>query len=141
MINDQTMRIGRAAELAGVAIDTIRYYERLGLLPKAPRTSSGYRIYAPEAVQRLRFIKRAQAFGFSLAEIKEILNLNSSSRSSCARVLQMIDRKLEQLESKMAEMKKLKKELSTYRSACRRALRTGSACPVIEDTWRGRKRH
>lgn len=141
MTNDQTMRIGRAAELAGVAIDTIRYYERLGLLPRAPRTSSGYRIYAPEAVRRLRFIKRAQAFGFSLAEIKEILNLSSSSRSSCARVLQMIDGKLALLESKMAEMKKLKKELSIYRSACRRALRTGSACPVIEDTWRGRKRH
>ncbi len=136
MLKNGNLYIGRVAQLAGVAIDTIRYYERLGLLREAPRTPSGYCIYDTEAIRRLRFIKRAQAFGFSLSEIRGILNLDKSSRSSCARVLEMIEDKLAKLELKMAEMEKFKKELSAYRSACGKALRSGSSCPVIEETWR-----
>ena len=76
------------AKRGGVNLETIRYYERRGLLPKPPRTVSGYRIFAPEALRRLRFVKRAQAIGFSLQEIKTLLSLRAAPKGRCAEVRQ-----------------------------------------------------
>jgi MerR family copper efflux transcriptional regulator len=72
---NETMTVGTAARRAGVKIDTIRYYERRALLPKSPRTEAGYRTLTDETVQRVRFIKHAQALGFTLNEIKQLLAL------------------------------------------------------------------
>ncbi len=80
------MTIGQVAAGAGVNIQTVRYYERRGLLPRAPRTASGYRQYDPDAVARLRFIKRAQDLGFSLQEIAELLELRVEHGAACAAV-------------------------------------------------------
>src|SRR5919198_614719 len=77
---------GEVARAGGVNLETIRYYERRGLLPKPPRTTSGYRTFGADAVRRLRFIKNAQDLGFSLREIKELLALRLDARTSCADV-------------------------------------------------------
>ena len=74
-MDQQTMKIGEVATRANVNIQTLRYYERRGLLPKAPRTGSNYRLYSDESIRRVRFVKRAQELGFSLKEIKELLAL------------------------------------------------------------------
>ena len=87
--------IGRAAKEAGVSVQAVPYYERLGLLPTAHRTPTGYRIYGPEAVDRLRFIKQAQALGFSLDEIREILRLRYEGRSPCECVRNLLQEKIE----------------------------------------------
>ena len=80
------LRTGELAIQGGVNLETIRYYERRGLLPKPPRTSAGYRAFDAEAVRRLRFIKQAQALGFSLKEVRELLALRLNPRTSCADV-------------------------------------------------------
>jgi MerR family transcriptional regulator, copper efflux regulator len=72
-----TLTIGKAARQAGMGIDTVRYYERAGLLPAAPRTPAGYRLYTGQDVERLHFIRRAKRLGFSLEEIAELLRLNA----------------------------------------------------------------
>src|SRR5712664_1369599 len=93
----QTMEGLKTAQLAnegGVNIETIRYYERHGLLPKPPRTHSGYRVFSEDAVVRLRFIKHAQELGFSLKEIKELLSLRVKSGSSCADVRRRAEAKI-----------------------------------------------
>jgi len=72
-MNGDSVTIGQLAREAGINLETVRYYERRGLLPKPPRTSSGYRLFPMDAAQRLRFIKRAKDLGFSLAEIQELL--------------------------------------------------------------------
>jgi DNA-binding transcriptional MerR regulator len=123
--------IGDIAKQAGVNRETLRYYERLGLLSPQRRTGAGYRIYGTEAVERLRFIKRAKGFGFSLEEIRELLDLRPESPRSCNRVFKMLDRKLEELEAQIDEMKHFHKQLSQYRNRCNDAMRQGRACPVI----------
>jgi len=82
----QTMNIGRLAELAGVNIDTIRYYERQGLLEPAARTASGYRTFDRADLERLRFILRSKSLGFTLAEISDLLSLTSSRASDIGAV-------------------------------------------------------
>ena len=85
-MQQQTMRIGAVAPRADVNIQTVRYYERRGLLPKPPRTESNYRLYSEDSVRRVRFVKRAQELGFSLKEIKELLALRINSRGTRAQV-------------------------------------------------------
>jgi MerR family transcriptional regulator, copper efflux regulator len=77
----QTLTIGKAAKAAGVGIDTVRFYEREGLLPEAQRTESGYRLYSSADVDRLRFIRRSKTLGFSLEEIAELMNLSAATRA------------------------------------------------------------
>lgn len=96
------LTIGQLAKSAGVHIQTVRYYERLHLLGPAARASSGYRLYGPEEERRLRFIKNAQALGFTLQEIAELLNLRVSSRARCGDV-----------------QRKAKKNCSVWRPRCR----------------------
>lgn len=77
-VRAKPLTIGRLAQEAGINLETVRYYERRGLLPKPPRTASGYRMFPPEAARRLRFIKLAQDLGFSLREVRELLALRTS---------------------------------------------------------------
>jgi DNA-binding transcriptional MerR regulator len=98
---------GRLAAAAGVGADTVRFYEKQGLLAKPPRSPSGYRLYGESAVRRLRFIRKAQALGFSLGEIKRILRLRANG-SACRCVMAMAAASLEETEQKLAELERLR---------------------------------
>ncbi len=101
------MTIGRLAKTAGVNIDTIRYYERHGLLPRAARRDSGYREYAAADVARLSFIRRAKELGFSLADIAELLSL-SQNRHDVRGVKRKAEERLEQVERKIRELQRVR---------------------------------
>lgn len=102
---------GQLAGKAGVNNETIRYYERKGLLATPPRKDSGYRVFPPEAVKIVRFIKRAQGLGFSLKEIKELFALDSGSGSDCGDVKESSRRKLEEVETKIRQLQSMRKAL------------------------------
>lgn len=123
--------IGELADRAGVSRETLRYYERRGLLKPARRTESGYRVYDRESAARLQFIKRAQGFGFSLDEIGDLLEMKPENPRSCNRVMTMLDNKLEELAAQIREMKRFHQQLAGYRRQCDEALAEGQCCPVI----------
>ncbi len=125
------MTIGQMAAGAGVNIQTVRYYERRGLLPRAPRTASGYRQYDPEAVARLRFIKRAQDLGFSLQEIAELLELRVEHGAACAAVEANAKEKIAMVEKKIGELERMKTVLVELSRACDLREPT-SDCPILE---------
>ncbi len=129
-----TQTIGRISKASGTPIETIRFYEREGLLPAAPRTESGYRLYDRDATQRLRFISRAKALGFTLAEIREILALQdnpASSRTGRAEVKALTERKLEDIERKIADLQRMRDVLSQLASECS-GRGSVTHCPIIE---------
>jgi len=103
---DTGLRSGRVAELAGVSPDTIRHYEKVGILPRSPRTSSGYRIYGAGVVDRVRLVQRALQLGFTLAELSEILRVRDAGGVPCHRVLRLTEEKLRHLEQQIAEMRR-----------------------------------
>lgn len=110
------LRIGTLAQQAGVGIDTVRYYERAGLLAPPPRRASGYRAYPADAVRRLRFIRRAKALGFTLDEIAELLAL--SQRRDVRAVKKAAQAKLALVEARIAELARVKRGLKTLIEAC-----------------------
>lgn len=128
--------IGKVAQAAGLSVQAVRYYERLGLLSPAERTASGYRAYRPEAVERLRFIRQAQAASFRLEEIREILRMKFAGQSPCECVRTMLQRKLEQVEREMAELARFRRELretlKRSRKLPRLPHRASAICPMIE---------
>lgn len=111
------MTIGKIAVAADVAIDTVRYYERAGLLPEPPRRESGYREYPPDTVKRLRFIRRAKALGFSLPEIGELLDLSNSS-ADVRKVKNAAQAKLKLLDEKIAELTRVRDGLQKLVKHC-----------------------
>lgn len=128
--------IGQVAESADVQVQTIRYYERLGLIPPPQRSDSGYRLYSPEATARLRFIKQAQALGFSLDEVKEILRLKYGSRSPCECVRRLLGEKLARVDREMAALRRFRRELRKTLARSQRRPRLPHAasaiCPIIQ---------
>jgi len=126
----QALTIGKAARQAQVGIDTVRFYERQGLLPAASRTASGYRLYTADDVDRLRFIRRAKTLGFSLHEIAELLRLNAGNGTRGS-VRKLAQRRLEDLERKIAELGAIRDALAQLVRRC-----TGegpvTGCPIIE---------
>jgi MerR family mercuric resistance operon transcriptional regulator len=141
-MKNETMLIGKVAARAGVNVQTLRYYERRGLLEEPDRTPSGQRAYAEDAVRRVRFIKRAQELGFSLAEIEELLRLRDDTTASCGEVLAATEAKIEDIDRKLRDLRRMKRALVLLASSC---MRTGSSrqCPILEalDTNRkGRRR-
>jgi MerR family transcriptional regulator, copper efflux regulator len=103
---------------AGVKIDTIRYYERRGLLPKPPQTNSGYRTFTPASVDRLRFIKQAQALGFTLTEVNQLLALRLSPDMTCTDGRQQAQAKVADIEQKIRSLYAMKRALQHLVSAC-----------------------
>ena len=124
------MRIGAAAEQAGVNVQTLRYYERRGLLPRPPRRTSGYREFPDDAVRMVRFIKRAQDLGFTLDEIEELLRLRQDKRRDRVRIRAVTEKRVRQIERKVAELLAMKQALSHLLHCCK----AGSTleCPIIE---------
>jgi Hg(II)-responsive transcriptional regulator len=124
------MRIGTAAEQAGVNVQTLRYYERRGLLPVPPRRGSGYREFPTEAVRIVRFIKRAQDLGFTLDEIEELLRLRHHKRRDRARIRGVAERRVRQIDQKIAELQAMKRALSHLVHCCEEGATL--ECPIIE---------
>lgn len=123
------MGIGAIAKQAGVGIDTVRYYEKAGLLEPKQRLASGYRRYSDTEVTRLRFIRRAQALGFSLQEIRELLAL--SSRRDVARVKRTAESKLQDIDTRITELQRVRDGLATLVAACPGHGRAAD-CPILQ---------
>lgn len=127
------LRIGQLAAQAGLNPRTIRYYERLGLLPPPPRTSSGYRLYQPAQLERLRFIRKAQAIGLRLEEIGQVLRLRDGGESPCGHVLRLIDQKLAAVERQLRIMEAFRDDLIVLRQdAAERSSAAACVCGIIE---------
>jgi MerR family mercuric resistance operon transcriptional regulator len=124
------MRIGTAAEQAGVNVQTLRYYERRGLLPRPPRRESGYREFPDQAVGVVRFIKRAQDLGFTLDEVEELLKLRNDQRRDRARIGAIAERRVRQIDQKVAELRAMKKALTRLLHCCHQG--STLECPIIE---------
>ena len=122
--------IGQLAKSAGVHVQTVRYYERLRLLGPAARASSGYRLYGSEEERRLRFIKNAQALGFTLRETAELLDLRVSSRAQCGDVQRKAQAKLKQVEAKVRDLQALARALRRVIRTCR-AGQTINQCQIV----------
>lgn len=112
------LRIGELAEAAGVRKDTIRYYERTGLLPAPQRTSAGYRVYHPSDVDRMRFIRAAQSLDFTLAETKSLLELQANDHAKASDILSVTLGKLGQAELKVARLNRIREILQKLAEAC-----------------------
>lgn len=126
------MRIGELADQTHVKIQTLRYYERRGLLAPPERLASGYRVYDSGSVQRVRFIRRAQELGFTLNEIIDLLTLWDDVPGSCAAVQQRATAALDRIEAKIQDLKKMRRGLGHYVEACRRRDPVGS-CPLLRE--------
>lgn len=129
-----TLRIGEVATGSGVTPDALRYYERLGLLPRARRTSSGYRVYGPAVLDRVRFIKQAQAHGLTLAEIRELLAFGDrGGRDRCRNVQRLLGLKIAELDRRLAELQAFRQTLQRYFAQCQRVLggSVDAQCPVV----------
>ena len=125
----ESIGIGSLAKRAGVGIDTVRYYERAGLLAPSGRLASGYRRYTELELARLRFIRRAQALGFTLDEVRELLAL--SARRDVARVKRSAQAKLVAVEKKIAALEKVREGLATLVAACPGHGRAAD-CPILK---------
>ncbi len=125
-----SLTIGQVAKQAGVGVETIRFYERERIIAEPPRRESGYREYDPEIVKRLHFIKRAQELGFSLKEIVQLLALRVDPRTSCAGVKKRAEAKLEEIERKIQDLKRMQKILKEVTAACV-ASKPITDCPIL----------
>ena len=125
------LTIGKVAQSAGLAIDTVRYYEREGLLEKPARSAAGYRHYRPDAVARLRFIRQAKDLGFSLSEIKELLALRVAPGKSCADVRAHAEHKIADVDLRIASLRRVRGALVKLASACS-GKGPVSQCPILE---------
>lgn len=105
------LKIGEVAKHSGIGIEALRFYERSGLLGRPGRTESGYRVYDRIVLKRLDFIKRAQVLGFSLSEIKRIIADKQAGKSPCREVREIVRHRLEELDERMKEMRRYRKEL------------------------------
>jgi Hg(II)-responsive transcriptional regulator len=127
----EVFSIGQVARLSGVGVETIRFYEREGLLEEPARRASGYRQYAEEAVKQIRFMKRAQQLGFSLKEIRELLMLRVDAETSCEQVKERAAAKLTEVEQKMAELQRMRQALLQVASLCAEE-GPRSRCPLLD---------
>ncbi|MFQ5796489.1 MAG: MerR family transcriptional regulator [Candidatus Bipolaricaulia bacterium] len=110
----QSLYIGELAKRVDLNPKTIRYYEEVGLLPRAKRTASGYRVYRPEDAERLKFIRKAQRLGLSLGEIREIIEIRERGQLPCGHVRRLLVRKLEELDRHIEEMVSFRRDLERY---------------------------
>ena len=126
----ETLTTGEVAERANVNIQTVRYYERRGLLPEPPRSSGGFRQYSPEHVSRIRFIKRAQDLGFTLEEARELLELRVTPDADRADVRAVAEEKIDEVEAKIRDLQRIRDTLGDLVEACEGHGST-SECPIL----------
>ncbi|MBI3839942.1 MAG: heavy metal-responsive transcriptional regulator [Planctomycetia bacterium] len=125
------LTIGQLARRGGVGVETVRFYEREGLLEEPARKESGYRQYQEDVVARLRFIRRAKELGFSLKNIKELLALRVDPTMTCAEVRSRAEAKVEDVEEKIQALQRIKKALKKLTMNCRGRVPI-SECPILE---------
>jgi MerR family copper efflux transcriptional regulator len=136
-MSEKPLLIGRLAKLSGVTPDTIRFYERSGLLPKPLRTASGYRVYDDAALNQVRFIRKAQTLGFSLDEIRRIMSFRGQGKETCRCVIAMAEATLDETETKLKELHQFKDKLTANLTRWKRTRRGPIAaefCALIEAT-------
>lgn len=124
------MLIGAISKRTGCHIETIRYYEKAGLLPKPPRSDGGHRLYEPEQVKRLVFIRRSRELGFSLEEIRTLLRLVDGKRYTCEQVKTLMEKHLVDIQKKLSDLKKLQKTLADISVQCQGG--KVPKCPIID---------
>lgn len=130
-----SLKIGEVAKLSGIGIEALRFYERSGLLGRPRRTQSGYRVYDAAVLQRLDFIKRAQLLGFSLDDIKRIIADKQAGKSPCREVRDIVRRRLEELDEKLKEMRRHRRELgAAFKNWEETGELDGHICGLIEGT-------
>ena len=127
----KSLTIGQLAKKAQVNVETVRYYERRGLIPKPPRRNSGYRQYSQDIVARIEFIKRAKELGFSLKEILELLYLRVNPNTTCVDVKKRAEAKIVDAEEKIRALQSIKKALTKLVALCSGKGPTGE-CPIME---------
>ena len=125
------LKIGEVAERGGVNLQTIRYYEREKLLPEPPRLASGYRVYPDQTVRRVRFIKRAQEIGFTLAEIRELRTIRIDAGRDSAEVRALANAKITNIEEKIQTLHRMKEGLGRITERCS-GCGPASECPILE---------
>ena len=125
------LRIGRLAQEVGINLETVRFYERQGLLPRPPRSASGYRLFPADAKRRLKFIKRAQELGFSLSEIRELLALRMSRRGTSAEIRKRTEAKIADIDGKIRSLDSMRKSLLKLVRSCGGCTPV-SECPILE---------
>ena len=125
------LTIGEVAKRSGIGLETVRFYERKGLIEEPPRTDSGYRQYPEDVVARLRFIRRAKELGFSLKEISELFSLRVDPDTTCADVKRRTDLKILDIEQKMSTLQTMKRALTKLAASCTGRGPT-SDCPILE---------
>src|SRR2546423_7050462 len=125
------LSIGQVARRAGVGVETVRFYEREGLLEEPPRRTSGYRVYSEQVIKRIHFIKRAQRLGFSLKEITELLMLRVDGQTSCEEVKQHTEAKITEVERKLIELQRMRQALLQVATLCT-GQGPGSRCPMLD---------
>ena len=126
----ESLTIGQLAQRAGVGVETIRFYEREGLISEPPRRPSGYRDYPLETVARIVFIRRAKHLGFTLKEINELLDLRVRPRRNCSQVKQSADAKIADIEGKIASLRRMRRALKDLTRACEERTPT-TECPIL----------
>jgi MerR family mercuric resistance operon transcriptional regulator len=125
-----TMTISGLADQVGVSPDTLRYYERLGLIPAPPRTAAGYRIYDEEMAERLRFVKTTQRMGLHLADIKDLLDIKDRGACPCGHTDTIVERRLAEVETELARLRSVRRQLVTLRDRNRQC-----ADPTGDSWW------
>ena len=130
------LKIGQVAEQANVNVETIRYYERLGLITQPPRAESGYRQFSLETVERIKFIKRAQELGFTLAEIKEMLSISDGNDHDCRDIKHFALRKIDEIEQKVQDLNNIKSALHVLTDKCP-SQGPVSNCPILQNFTNG----
>lgn len=139
MSREGTFTIGELAARTGMTPDALRYYERLRVIAPVRRTAGGYRVYTGETIERVRFIKQAQLHGLTLAEIRELLQLDTRGGvGRCRRVQRLLQRKLAELDTRVMQLQEFRQSLQGYLAQCDRTLAESpeGECPVVEDLRR-----
>jgi len=124
-----TLTIGRLAKAAGVNVETIRYYQRIGLIAEPPKPVSGYRAYSTDTIARLHFIRHAQGLGFTLADIKELLSLNDGD---CRQARRLAEQKQTDVQRRLQDLQKVQQALAEMIDACRESESRGARCALID---------
>src|SRR5437588_4856755 len=112
MVHNDSLKVGAVAKAAGVGVQTLHYYERLGLLRKPQRSAANYRLYSPEAIRRVQFIKKAQAIGMTLEETKQILDLKDHGREPCCQVAELGEKHLREINVRLAQLRAYRRALA-----------------------------
>jgi len=127
----ENLTIGKLARQANVGVETLRYYERRGLIEPKRRTDAGYRLYDENARRRLQFIRRAQTLGFSLEEVAELLSLSAQPAASAAEVKQLARAKIADIEARIRDLEDMKSALSALEQQCPGHAGTTAECPIL----------